>query len=31
MKKLPSYPVQIFELVINPNFEDEDTYSNFDF
>jgi len=23
MKKLPSPPVQIFELSINPNFEDE--------
>jgi len=28
MKKLPSHPVQIFELSINPNFENEITRIN---
>lgn len=28
MKKLPSHPVQIFELSINPNFENEVTHIN---
>ncbi len=28
MKRLPSLPVQIFELSINPNFEDEDIRNN---
>jgi len=28
MKKLPSLPVQIFELNQNPNFEDEENRNN---